>query len=228
MIIGRELVAEVSKYLVDQEPGFEFTMVSEDELASYLRMAVQLFASHNKELFQNRHEVKLVPGAIQELPYECEEMNDVYGVRGADGEIDTQIRRTDLRLAQAVRRPVCRVSVEGEYKLDSYQYDPSNPRVIHVDPPIPADVDATLIVTCYGVPEVTNLEEAIMVPSSARPILFEFMLYYAYGVDSESVPARDRSNTHFQNGLTLMGIGQNKSANRYAYTRIPEARVRNG
>lgn len=227
MIKGSDLILEVSKYLVDQEHGYEFTMVSERELLGYFRMAVLLFASHNKEQFQARKEFKLVPGSLQEIPVGCEEVNDVYGMKGEDGLVDTRVRKTDLTMLQSMKRPVCRVDAEGNgYTLDSYQYDPSNPKLIHVDPPVPEGADATMVISCFHPPVVTSAEEGMVISELARPVIFEFMLYYAYGVDAESVPARDRSNTHFQNGMGLMGLSQQKSANRYAYTRVPEARAR--
>lgn len=228
MIYGRDSIKSVSEYLLDQEEHYEFTGWSEELLLRFFRYAVGIVASTDKAKFMRRTEIALKPGRVQDLPDSCVEVNDVYGLLGEDGDIMDFVRKTDLKWLSIMKRPVCRVNSEGPYRLDSYQYDPSNPNVIFVDPPVPRGESATLVISCFHPPEVTNAEEGVELPSTAEPIIFELMLYYAYGVDTESVPSRDRSNTHWQNAMTLMGLDSNTSANRFAYTRVPEARVRNG
>lgn len=90
--------------------------------------------------------------------------------------------------------------------MDSYDFDPDNPRQIIVDPPVPAGVEASLVISCYQPPVVSGEDDIIDLGSDLESAVFELMLYYAWGVDIEDTASRERSNTHWQNAMTLMRL----------------------
>ena len=127
-----------------------------------------------------------------------------------DGVI-TPVRKSSSKMALSLRRPICQAtSSTGEYLISAWRYDPDDYNTIYVDPPVPTGVDATLTISCYNTPEIDSADTVIKLPSHWKPALFELMLYYAYGVDIESVPNRDRSAVHWNNAVTIMAaLGAN-------------------
>lgn len=202
MTTYRSIVREVSEYLVDQETGFEFTHWSEDEVTTYLQDALSILAMNLKHLFVKSRDVELVEGTHQQLGQGCE-MRSVVGSVDRNGALLGFARRTSHQAATLLARPECAPSrQERGYTVRSYHLDPGAPESFYVSPPAPAG--ARVKVACFAVPRIDSLDEEIAVPFELVPVLKEFMLYYAYGQDTESVPARDYQKTHWANGVSLL------------------------
>jgi hypothetical protein len=228
MITGRELITDVSRYLTDQEEGFEFEHWTEADLFLYFRLALSIVANTAKEKFTKRIEVPLKTGTMQTLPDKCEEFDTVNGTLNTlTGDI-TFARRVKTSNIRALNRPLCKSTTNSDdgYTVDSWDYDEDDSNTIYVYPPVPAGTDAKMVVTCYSPPDPTSLDEQVNISSSYLSAIFELMLYYGFGVDIESVPSRDRSETHWNKAAELLGLDAKAPANKYAYTRIPEARVK--
>ena len=203
MTTVRTVVEEVSTYLVDQEPEFEFTHWSEVEILTYLQDALRILAMNAKHLFVSDKVITLRPGENQTLAAGCDELRSVQGNVDRHGNLTTSTRRTSLRAAQTINRPMCGASEEG-YRVGTYQMDPGNPKTFNVQPPVPTRGTHRVLVSCYGVPLIRSVEEELPVPDTVIPIVKEFMMYYAYGQDTESVPAREYQRTHWSNGAALL------------------------
>lgn len=228
MISARQLITEVSTYLVDQDPDAPFEHWSEDDLLGYFRMAVEIIASTQKEKFIKRVSMPLVAGSIQTTPDRCQDLSSVLGQTDAQGRVISHPRRVvsnGIHLQGRIGCPDCRADTTGEYRIDSWRYDDNDPNVLYVDPPVPEGVSASLELTCFSPPRVDNMDTEVDLGAQLRPAIFELMLYYAYGVDTESVPSRDRSAVHWSNAMTLLGADRSTTPNRYAATRIPETRI---
>lgn len=229
MISARQMIDEVSTYLVDQDPDAPFEHWSEDDLLSYFRLAVEIIASTQKDKFNKRVTLPLVAGMLQTTPERCRDMTRVLGQADAAGMITSFPRRASmdgLHLRGKVGCPDCYANVSaGNYKVESWYYDEADPHTLYVEPPVPAGANATLEIVCFVPPVVDNADSMVDLGAQLRPAIFELMLYYAYGVDTESVPSRDRSAAHLNSAFTLLGIDQRSMANRYASTRLPEARL---
>lgn len=210
MISARSLIDAVSLYLRDHEENYEFNHWTEPELANFLQLAVKLVSSTKPSLFTTKVELKLVPGAIQSVPDSCEEFVSVAGQITVDGGV-VPVRKSTSTLALNLNRPICTAaSSSGDYVVSAWRYDPDDYSTIYVDPPVPAGTDATLSIRCYNTPTIDSADANIKLPSHWEPALFELMLYYAYGVDIESVPNRDRSAVHWNNAVTIMAaLGAN-------------------
>lgn len=228
MISARTLIDEVSRYLVDQDPDAPFEHWSEDDLLTYLRLAVGVVASLHKDNFMRRTIIHLVEGRVQDVPADCDELTSVLGQPNEHGVLVAFPRRTavaGLNVAGIVGCPDCEKKSAGAFKVDSWQYDENNPRILYVTPPVPAGADARLELSCFQAPSVAGMDSEIPLGAHFQPAIFELMLYYAYGVDTESVPSRDRAAAHWANAQALLGLDARGTQNKFAATRTPELRI---
>lgn len=208
MLQVRPFLANVSRYLVDQEDGYEFTHWEEDaDLLSYFRNAFSLLALVAKSYFQRFEEIPVVGSPVL-LPEGCIELHDVIGLVGPSGD-KRPLRKSSLAASRLITRPMCGTPAR------SYQYDPTSPRVLYLDGDI--EPGTRLQVICYGVPDITGAEdEAVEVPRTLEPVLLELMLYYAYGRDVEAAPFRERSQTHLKTAIDLLKLDASIPSGRVA------------
>lgn len=205
------IIEEVSRYLQDNEFEDDVAYVhwTKQDLLTYIRNAIAIVAMVRKEEFTSTVDVELVEGIIQELPAPCKSLRTVQGQKDENGVITKRVRETKISNLTGFNRAVCTSSTRSsssEYIVKSYSYDEADPKVIIVDPPVPKGVSATLTITCYAPPEISGEDDELEVDDNFRPIIFELMLYYAYGVDIEDVANRERSNQHWKNALDLLQI----------------------
>ena len=195
-----DLIHDVSSYLSDQELGFEFEHWSNADLFSYYKLAVAAVASRKPALFVKATVVQLKPGAQQDLPAPCENIVDQY-VTNAAG---VRLRATTIKSAQFAFLSSC-VSVDAvDYTPKSVSFLPGAAQSFLVEPPAPPGVNTTVQVNCFAPPEITSTDAEVSIPGTFKPVIFEMMLYYAFGVDTESVASRSRSEFHFANAMLLI------------------------
>lgn len=204
-ISASSLRDDVARYLSDYDEDESYVHWTEADLLSYFKRAVGIVTMAKKDKFIKQQQIKLQPGAVQEVPSQCESDVSVQGVQ-TDNGIE-RIRRANLNIFPSLGRPICKSKVCGKgYKLNSYDIDPNNARSIIVDPPVPPDADATLVVTCYIPPTVDSIDSEVELGADLEAVVFELMLYYAWGVDIEDVANRERSNQHWNNAMTLLQL----------------------
>lgn len=220
MISVRALINAASAYLVDNEPGYENTTYTEDDLFTYVAWGMAVIANIQKSKFTTTQTFDLTPGMVQVLPPDVE-LVDLLSVT-SDGE-ETIPRRSNA----VFRGKMLRCGTDAtRYKMDNWQYDPASPNTFTVKPPVPSEGSHTYMATVFSVPEVKSKDGTIAANMMYTPVLIELVLYYAYGVDTESVPNRDRSASHWANAMTLLGMDSRTPANRYTRSRLPEMRNR--
>lgn len=204
------MIEEVSRYLQDNEFEDDVAYVhwTKDDLLTYIRNAVAVVAMIRKEEFTSTVDVELVEGIMQTLPSPCKSLKTVQGQKDYKGVINKRVRESKLSNLTGFNRPVCVSSTKskGDYQVKSYSYDENDPKTIIVDPPVPKGASATLTITCYAPPEIKGDADELDIDENLRPIIFELMLYYAYGVDIEDNANRERSNQHWKNAFDLLQI----------------------
>lgn len=232
-INARQMVEEVTRYLRDDDPEFANVHWSEQDLLDYFRLAVEVVASVQKDRFISRVSVPLVPGQIQTIPTACRDEPTVLGQLNQDGRVvsfprQTTASRTAMYLSNRIGCKDCDGEVRADsYVMDSWSVDSGNPNVFYVEPPVPDGAKVSLDLTCFIPPTVSTLDDDVDLGAQVRPAVFHLMLHYAYGVDIESVPQRDRATSHWNQAFQLLGFDKNNQLpNRYTATRIPETRVR--
>lgn len=206
-ITANSLIEDVARYLSDYDEDEAYVHWTREDLLSYFKRAISIVAMTNRSKFVKKTEIKLVEGALQDVPNHCESDVSVYGLLDENGVVTERVRRARLSIYPTLGRPVCSSRIKSKtYKLRSYDIDPENPRQIFVDPPVPAGVEATLVISCYQPPVVTSDDSVIDMGADLESAVFELMLYYAWGVDIEDNASRERSNQHWQNAMTLMKL----------------------
>lgn len=205
-ITASSLVEDVARYLSDYEEDESYVHWTQEDLLSYYKKAIGIIAATNKKRFFKRTEIELKEGAYQEVPEHCQSDVSVQGV-SIDGKPAARVRRASLTAFPPLGRPMCRTKIKGSgYTMNSYEIDPTNERTIIVDPPVPAGVNASLVLTCYQPPEVSGADSSIDLGADMEAAVFELMLYYAWGVDIEDTASRERSNQHWTNAMQLLRL----------------------
>lgn len=206
------LIDDAKRYVVGyyEDDGEQYVHWTEEDWLSYIRLSVGVIAATDVSLFTSVVEVPLQPGSVQLLPSQCESLRSVRGQLGENGEVDHLPRKRSMtsRKIPAISRKSCSNYVKGEtgYKVKSYTVDPDDPKMIIVDPPVPSGADATLVITCYAPPTLDSVDDEIPFTDVHASVIFELVLYYAWGVDIEDQANRERSNTHWNNALKLLEI----------------------
>lgn len=213
------LIEDAKRYVVGyyEDDGEQYVHWTEDDWLSYIRLAVGIIATADTELFTTTVDVELQAGSVQELPSPCKTLRSVRGQRDERGQITHIIRKrssASLKLAP-INRNTCKQITVGntDYKVKSYTVDADDTKMIVVDPPVPEGTKATMVITCFAPPSLESLEDEIPFDDSHAAIVFELLLYYAWGVDIEDQASRERSDTHWKNAMTLLEIKDKQTSN---------------
>lgn len=205
-----ELIEEVSRYLQDNEFEDDVAYVhwTRQDLLAYARNALAIVAMVHKEDFVTTVEVPLRAGAFQQLPKPCKTLKTVQGQPDENGVVSNRVREVKISSLQAFARRFCAARTNGGsgYVVKSYSYDKDDPNTIIVDPPVPNDESGTLVITCYAPPTIDDETDNLDIDDKYRPILFELMLYYGWGVDIEDTASRERSNQHWKHAMDLLQL----------------------
>lgn len=205
-ISANSLKEDVARYLSDFDEDESYIHWSEADLLTYFKRAVGIISMTKKDRFIKRTTIKLKPGAMQEVPDNCESDISVQGL-SVDGVVQERVRRSNLSKFPPLGRKMCKTCSKGTgYKLKSFDFATDDGRTIIVDPPVPEDADAELVISCYTPPEITGADSEVSLGSDLEAVVFELMLYYAWGVDIEDTASRERSNQHWANAMTLLKL----------------------
>lgn len=206
------LIEEAARYVADYEPDFEFTRWTERNWFDAFRYALSMVVMFRPGEFTDTHEMKLRPGSRQMLPADCDQMLSVVD----------PIREMDRKSVGLTRgRPVCE-SDSDRYEARAYAYDREDPRAFYVYPPVPEGADATITVTCSSTPWPHNMDEDVVISNRYRGVLLDFMLWYAFGFDTESVPSRNRAEAHFKAATDALGVYRDERNKRWSMNRQEE------
>ena len=202
MVDVDQLLIDVARYLSDFDsaiPEHQHVTWSKEDLRSYLRNALAALATVREEDFSRRLEIPLTGDELVSLPSECDKLLSVVGRRRQDGTIDTTVRtKADV---PAIDRPVCKARGSGE-PLIEVDVVSAGARDLVVQPAVNG---GALLVRCVV---EDNLEpgSVLSLPSSRRAVLFNWMVAYAMGTETESVGLRGRSDEHWKRGADLLGL----------------------
>nr|DAR25190.1 MAG TPA: head to tail adaptor [Caudoviricetes sp.] len=213
-IAARTLIEDVARYLSDYDEDESYVHWTQEDLLSYFKRAIGIVSIVKRDKFTRITEIKLVEGILQEVPSTCESDVKVLGLADENGTLKSIARKATHTKYPALGRPICKGRVKGnkDYKLNSYEYSDENPRYILVDPPVPANTDATLVITCYTPPDVTSLDSEVDLGADIESAIFELMLYYAWGVDIEDNANRERSDSHWNKAIQLLQLSNGAEA----------------
>lgn len=199
------VMTRVSERLTDQELGYEFELYTKVQTLSAFNWALATISQVSPQSFAKPKRVTLQAGEVQTIEG-CERViqsTDVY-VNGEYASTPDDMSRLNKHLRRGRK---CLSDDPEKYRLQYMQISGDN--TINVYPPIPEDTTVELDVFCACTPQAESEGSFVDVKPNLIPIIEELMLYYLYDIDSESVPNRGRSATHWEVAMTLLGVGKN-------------------
>lgn len=210
-----DLIDEAARFMADFDPDCPFVRWSEQNWFDAFRYALSLVAAYRPNDFSESHSITLVPGARQTLPSGCDKMLSTVD----------PIRKTSRKTLGLVKgRPCCDHDVSSDnYEPNSFQTVSGDDRAIYLDPPAPDDVSGTLDVVCQSTPQPDSIDEDVRVQGWLRAPILDFMLWYAFGYDTEAVPSRDRAKEHYEAAVAALQYREEMIMNRRQQRRLEEA-----
>lgn len=204
---ARTLIEDVSRYLSDNDDEESYIHWTEEDLLSYFRRAVSVVAVFKKDRFTRKIMVPMEEGAVQHIPDSCVSDVAVHGI-AVDGVVKQRARKAALSTFPPLGRKRCSICTHStEYQLASYEVGAPDARSVIIDPPAPAGVKGELVISCFAPQELVDNPDAVLdIGDDLNAAIFELMLYYAWGVDIEDIANRERSNQHWSNAMTLLGL----------------------
>lgn len=193
---AKDLIDEAARFVADFDSEYPFTRWSERNWFDAFRYALSMIAAYRPRDFSHQTSVPLVPGSRQTLPSSCD---------GLVAPLEP-MRETSRSASALVKgRPSCRAEVDaGNYSPDSYQTLERDSRAIYLQPPAPDGVTGTLDIICYAAPDPASIDEDVDVHAWYRAPILDFMLWYAFGFDTESVASRDRAEAHYKAAVSTL------------------------
>ena len=199
------VMARVSDRLSDQEQDYEFELYTKRQTLSAFNWALATIAQLSPESFATPKRVQLQAGNAQKIDG-CERViltNDVY-VNGVYASTPDDMRRLNPHLRRGRK---CLSDDPNGYTPEFMSIFGDN--TVNVYPPVPEGADVEVDILCAQTPQADSDGAFVDVPTNVIPAVEELMLYYLYDIDSESVPNRGRSATHWEVAMTLLGVGKN-------------------
>jgi hypothetical protein len=206
MIRAAALIEDVGRYLSDfdstGDPEFNHVTWSRRDLVSYLRMSLASLCSARPNDFSRVVEIPLVGQDIVNLPSECEQLLGLVGYRRPDGTLDTTVRLSHETERPIASRAVCAVdaSMPGNLQVT---LDALGPRDVLVKP---ATTGGSLVARCAVEPALAGDDAIIELPAKFEAVLFNWMVSYAMGTETEAVGLRLRSDEHWKRGSDLLTL----------------------
>lgn len=202
-----DFIIDASKALKDYEgcDGHNFVRWSKSELKQYAMDGLGLLYSLYPRKFQSIQEIELQKGKLQELPEGYTTLVKVFGVQRDDGAIASIASSTNTRISDLFQHE-CAIGSgsmsASDYEITGYEIEELGDNIFYVEPPVPASEKPIKVkVLATKTPEVGDVTE---IPSWARALVLEWVLYRAYSVDSESQYDRETSKTHYANYTSLL------------------------
>lgn len=175
--------------LEDDEPGYEGTRTSLDDLERWWQEGRCLVGSLRPDMFARPVAVELKPGSIQDLSECCNQIGAVLGQSDSCGNLLRSASPENFALASAWTGKACLLSNPSEYRLLSYASDPLGGSQIIVRPPVPRGVKAYLLVNCSALPDAPARDDEVSdLDCGSLAAVNQWVLFRAWSRDNEDTP----------------------------------------
>lgn len=180
-----EVIREISVDLNDQEPGYEYTRWTIDQLQTYVREGLITIGRPLKDLFTKSIVVKVQPGAGWQQACDCTVLRRIVGETDSYGNILRYLSRSLDKEENTWAGSVQRCSVDPKkYSMSGYSISASQPNEFKVTPPVPPGITRYVMVECYTYNTAYDLNSDI--PDEVVPMIKQWAIYRALSVDSEN------------------------------------------
>lgn len=197
-VTAKSIMVRVSERLTDQEPDYEFELYTETTVLSAFNWALSAISQVRPDLFTQQKTLPIAHGATHTVAG-CDHITSITGVI-VDGELDTTFTPMSASNRFLRRRQVC------TEKYRAVHVGLSGLNNVSLHPPVPDDVDVSLLVMCAYTPQADSVDAMVDIPVRLHSVVEELMLYYLYNIDAESVPNRDRAGAHYNVAMALLGV----------------------
>lgn len=205
-----EFLKQVSDRLSDQEPGFEFETWTEQQVLAALNAAYSAISGVVPDRFSKVVDISLQLGDVQDS--QCVKLLAIWGLYNSAGLYIRSLEslsKVNPNIMKRLYKMGCR-----EQGSPPVAADIISATQIRIYPPVTSPTNNTIRVSCLHVPIANTIQDLLEVPPDLLSAFQEFMLYYLYDIDNESIPNRDRSGTHWANAFTLLGVGNDRNSKR--------------
>ena len=150
--------------LNDDEVGRPFRRYPIKDMIAAYNDAMCLVAEHRPDLFTELRIVKLEEGKYQDARGCCDNVLDVMDQVTEEGNLIKPLvgaRRTTTTVKRNWKKPTClsRKAVDIGYLVDNISIDRNLNGRFTVDPPVPCDTDAYVMVKCVAKPCALELQD---------------------------------------------------------------------
>lgn len=201
--------------LNDDEPGRPFQRYALKDLIAAYNSARTLVMEYRKDLFTELRVVRLVPGKYQDVRGCCAEVLDVMDQTDAEGNIIRGITGARERTTTAKRiwkKASCLPKVAGlTYYVENADIDKNMHGRFSIDPPVPCDVDAFVMVKCVSYPcpyTEADVNVVINEQQMQNVAAWHYVLGTMLSGDQFANAAGGNKNYHYRMFFDILGVVQ--------------------
>lgn len=179
---------------------------TEPQLLGWLNEALLSVCLLRQDAYTATESVKLAPGTRQVKPGGSRQILDVTRNMGADGNtVGRVIHFADLHKLDLIN-PNWHLATPKTVVREWFR-DQRSPDVYYVYPPVPSNPDVYVqVLVSKTPPEIVTPAEPILLSDEYSPALREWVLYRAFGRDSENTPNASRSMGYIKSFFNLLGV----------------------
>lgn len=207
-------VASIVEYIQCQLNDPEGRRYDSAKVLGYLNLANVMVRSMRPDVFGETKIVKLVPGSHQNFCEQggCQRISKVLYTVGndcveADQEDDDDLP-TNLCdwLSDEKCLPEGGGEDNGEYAIRKYTMDAKQPCYVRVKPPVPADKEYEVAVTCIPSAEPLCADDELdpLVCEKFLPCVIQYVMGQAMGLNVASPTAHGKSNDYMNSFFNCM------------------------
>lgn len=205
----------VAAALNDDEPGRPFQRYLLKDLVAHYNAALCLGAKYRKDLFTEYKVVRLAPGKYQDVRGCCNEVLDVVEQTDAQGNLIRDILGAREKRTTAKRlwkKATCLPVPEGlGYLVQNADIDKNMHGRFTIDPPVPCDVEAYVMVKCVIPPcayTEADATQVVLQDCSLLAAAWHYVLAQALSGDQFSNAAGGNKNYHYRLFFDILGVVQ--------------------
>lgn len=201
--------------LNDDEPGRPFQRYTVKDMLAAYNAAMCLVVRYREDLFTELKTVRLAPGKYQDVRGCCGEVLDVLEQTDANGNLIRPINGAREHRSTAKRiwkKATCLPLPPGlDYMVANADVDKNLHGRFSVDPPVPCDVEAYVLVKCVVAPcayTEADINAELSVDCVHTVAAWHYVLATMLAGDQFANAAGGNKNYHYRMFFDILGVVQ--------------------
>lgn len=202
-ILAQDLINDIADELSDSG----HVTWSAAELLAYLNAATLRVCLLRPDASSSVENMLLVAGTKQTLPTTARRLLDINRNMGSDGLTPGKIITATDQRSMDLYNPTWHTDT-AKTSIDHFMYDEETPDVFYITPPAHATTNVYVEVKLANNPAIITdaAAENVQINDVYRPALEHWMLYKAYGKETDSAHSVAEAKFHFQAFNQLFGL----------------------